>query len=89
MQGEHPRESINVLNDHDDALFQLIDQVVWKRLYNGCSGMDSGSLFQLRNLITRRNAVSGVTKDLTACEEFMDLITVSHVLAAAIHIQQT
>ena len=78
MQGEHSRESIKVLNAHDDALFLLVDQVVWKRLYNGCLGMDSGSLFQLRNLITRRNAVSDVTKDLTACEEFMELITVSH-----------
>eukprot|EP00731_Ephydatia_muelleri_P018601 Em0011g641a len=39
--------------------------VVWKRLYNGFSGMDSGSLFQLRNLINNRNVVSDVTKNLT------------------------
>ena len=75
-----------MLNAHDDALFLLIDQVVRKRLYNGCSGMNSGRLFQLRNLINRRNVVSDVTKDLTASEEFMELITVPHVLAAAIHL---
>ena len=68
------------------ALLLLIDQVVWKRLYDGSSVMDSGSLFQLRTLINRRNVVSDVSKDLTACEEFMELVTVGHVLAAAIHI---
>ena len=51
--------------------------------------MDTGSLFQLRNLINRRNVVTDVTKDLTACEEFMELVTTGHVLAAAIHITGT
>ena len=50
--------------------------------------MDKGALYQLRELINRRNVVSNVTKDIAACEDFMALITVTHVhvLSAAIHI---
>eukprot|EP00731_Ephydatia_muelleri_P025442 Em0017g525a len=44
------------------------------------------ALFQLRNLINRRNVVSDVSKDTAACEEFMELITVAHILSAAVHI---
>ena len=61
-------------------------QVIWKRLYSSCSGMDTGTLFQLRNVINRRNVITDVSKDLTACEEFMQLATIAHVMSAAIHI---
>eukprot|EP00731_Ephydatia_muelleri_P010254 Em0005g840a len=72
---------------HDIAPFLLIDaQVIWKRLYSSCSGMDTGTLFQLRNVINRRNVITDVSKDLTACEEFMQLATIAHVMSAAIHI---
>eukprot|EP00731_Ephydatia_muelleri_P002391 Em0001g2391a len=60
--------------------------VIWKRLYSSCSGMDTGTLFQLRNVINRRNVITDVSKDLTACEEFMQLATIAHVVSAAIHI---
>ena len=74
---------------HDIAPFLLIDaQVIWKRLYSSCSGIDTGTLFQLRNVINRRNVIilTDVSKDLTACEEFMQLATIAHVMSAAIHI---
>eukprot|EP00731_Ephydatia_muelleri_P018431 Em0011g471a len=72
---------------HDIAPFLLIDaQVIWKRLCSSCSGMDTGTLFQLRNVINRRNVITDVSKDLTACEEFMQLATIAHVMSAAIHI---
>eukprot|EP00731_Ephydatia_muelleri_P006704 Em0003g952a len=72
---------------HDIAPFLLIDaQVIWKRLYSSCSGMDTGTLFQLRNVINRRNVITDVSKDLIACEEFMQLATIAHVVSAAIHI---
>ena len=48
--------------------------------------MDFGTLYQLRTLINRRNVVSDVTKDMTACEEFMELITNAYVISAATHI---
>eukprot|EP00731_Ephydatia_muelleri_P005645 Em0002g1821a len=72
---------------HNIASFLLIDaQVIWKRLYSSCSGMDTGTLFQLRNVINRRNVITDISKDLTACEEFMQLATIAHVMSAAIHI---
>ena len=72
---------------HDIAPFLLIDaQVIWKRLYSSCSGMDTGTLFQLRNVINRRNVITDISKDLTACEEFMQLATIAHVMSAAIQI---
>ncbi|KAL5510576.1 hypothetical protein EMCRGX_G006142 [Ephydatia muelleri] len=61
-------------------------EVIWKRLYSSCSGMDTGTLLQLRNVINRRNVITDVSKDLTACEEFMQLATIAHVVSAAIHI---
>lgn len=48
--------------------------------------MEKGTLYQLRELINRRNVVSDVTKYIAACEEFTELIAVAHVLSAAIHI---
>ena len=74
-------------NSLTSAYFLLIDaQVIWKRLYSSCSGMDTGTLFQLRNLINRRNVITDVSKDRTACEEFMQLATIAHVMSAAIQI---
>ena len=60
-------------------------QVIWGRLYKSCSAMEKGTLFQLRNLINRRNVVSDVIKHLTACEEIMEVVTVAHVISAAIN----
>ena len=42
--------------------------------------MDTGTL------INRRNVITDVSKDLTACKEFMQLATIAHVMSAAIHI---
>ena len=63
-------------------------QVVWKRLYSTCSGIDGGTLFQLRNLINRRNVVKDVKKDLNSCEDFMELITKAHILSAAMTVAE-
>ena len=49
-------------------------------LSNG--GRDTISATEHHN---QRNVVSDVTKNLTACEEFMELVTVAHVISAAIH----
>ena len=69
---------------HDIAPFLLINaQVIWKRLYSSCSGMDTGTL---RNLINRWNVITDVSKDLTVYEEFMQLATIAHVMSAAIQI---
>lgn len=46
--------------------------------------MDGGTLFQLRNLINRRNIVKDPTKDMNACEDFFTLVVEAHIVAAAL-----
>lgn len=58
-------------------------QVVWSRLYKTDSSQDGGTLYQLRNLINRRNVVTDPKKDMNSCEDFFELITNAHVLTAA------
>ena len=58
-------------------------KVIWRRLYNTSSLMDGGTLYQLRNLVNRRNVVSEPKNNTSACEDFMLTVTESHVLAAA------
>lgn len=40
-------------------------------------------MYQLRNLINRRNVVTDPKKDMNACEDFFELITNAHILTAA------
>ena len=40
-------------------------QVIWKRLYNTQSCTDFGTLYQLRNLINRRNVSTGEFDETT------------------------
>ncbi len=44
--------------------------------------MDKGTLYQLRNLINRRNVVSSPQENLAACEEFYLLVVEGHILSA-------
>lgn len=44
--------------------------------------MDGGTLFQLRNLINRRNVVKGPTSNVTACEDFFLHVVEAHIAAA-------
>ena len=44
--------------------------------------MDGGTLYQLRNLINRRNVVSDPSDDVNACEDFLELIVIAHILCA-------
>ena len=45
--------------------------------------MDGGTLYQLRNLVNRRNVVNNPKENEAACEDFMITVTEAHVLAAA------
>ena len=58
-------------------------QVIWKQLYRTSSGMDAGTMYQLRNLINRRNVVKTPKDSVAACEDFFLLLTEAHILAAA------
>lgn len=46
--------------------------------------MQKGTLFQLHNLINRRNISTKVKANVDGGEDFMDIITRGHILAAAL-----
>lgn len=56
---------------------------MWKQFYKTASGSDPGTLYQLRNLINRRNVIKKPMDNLAACEDFIVLVTESHILSAA------
>lgn len=56
---------------------------MWQRLFRGTSGSESGTIFQLRNLIFRRNIYKDVTKHMNATEDFFELIVICYIIAAA------
>ena len=65
-------------------MFKL--QVIWKRLYKTKSGMERGILYQLHNLINRRNVVKKVKKDMNACEDFFELTVTGYVITCAMEL---
>ena len=58
-------------------------QVIWKRLYRLTSSSDTGTMFQLRNIVNRKNIGKTPKKDVNAHEDFLQQVLESHVLAAA------
>ena len=46
--------------------------------------MQGGTLFQLRNMLNRRNISTSVKANVNAWEDFMDVITKGHILTAAL-----
>ena len=61
-------------------------QVIWRRLYSGSSAMDGGTMYQLRNLVNRRNVVNDPKANEAACEDFMLTVTEAHILASAMEL---
>ena len=45
--------------------------------------MERGTLYQLRNLINRRNVVKNVKTDMNVCEDFFELIVTGHIVTCA------
>lgn len=62
--------------------------MIWKELYSDKSAGEHGTLYQLRNLLHRRNVVKHPKKDVNASEDFFLLVVTSHVLAAAVELLQ-
>ena len=55
--------------------------MIWKILYKTSSGLNSGTLHQLRNLLKRRSVTAKVKSDPTACEEFFLLVIEGHIMS--------
>ena len=48
--------------------------------------MDGSTMYQLRNLINRRNVVSSPHDSVSACEDFFITVVESHIIAAALNV---
>ena len=61
-------------------------QAIWKRLYKTSSGVDAGTLYQLRNLLQRRSVTKKIKCDPTAGEDFFLCVVDAHIVLAAMNI---
>ncbi len=55
---------------------------MWRRLYDTKSGMERDTLYQLRNLINRRNVKKEVKSDVNAIEDFIEVVTTGYIVSA-------
>ncbi len=60
--------------------------MIWKRLYSTASTAEIGTLFQLRNLINRRNISTEPDNNYNAHDDFLSLTVIGYVLGAAMEI---
>ena len=54
-------------------------------MYSCSSSQEGGTLYQLRNLINRRNVIKDVRNDMNATEDFFEAVGISHIIAVALH----
>lgn len=57
-------------------------QAIWKRLFKTKSGLERGTLYQLRNLISRRNVSTKPKADVNAAEDFLEIVVIGYVISA-------
>ena len=55
---------------------------MWKRLLDTGSGMERDTLYQLRNLINRRNVTKQAKTDVNANEDFMEVCFTGYILVS-------
>ena len=53
-------------------------------MYKTISGMERGTLYQLRNLINRRNVNKSPKSNVNASEDFLEVVVTGYILAAVI-----
>ena len=50
-------------------------------MYSCSSRQEGGTLYQLRNLIDRRNVIKDVRNDMNGTEDFFEAVGISHIIA--------
>ena len=55
-------------------------------MYKTTSGLDVGTLNQLRNVINRRNISKDPSSNVNASEDFLEVVTSAHIVAAAMEV---
>ena len=58
-------------------------QCIWLRLYSSSSLTEGGTLYQLHTLINRRNITADPSKNVDACEDFIETVLHAYILSAA------
>ena len=56
---------------------------MWTRLYSSSSASDKGTLFQLKNVINRTAVPLNPQKNVQATEDFLEVVSVAHIVVAA------
>lgn len=59
-------------------------QVIWKYYYSSRSARDHGTMYQLRNLISRSNVSAHPVKSYNESDDFFRVIVTSRIFAAAL-----
>ncbi|XP_033738678.1 uncharacterized protein LOC117326153 isoform X3 [Pecten maximus] len=81
-QEERLEGLITMVEDFHEKINFL--QAMMDRFYKPGSARETGTLYQLRNVINRRNVTKNVSADYHAVGSFIDLVTSAHVIAAAL-----
>ncbi|CAC5412689.1 unnamed protein product [Mytilus coruscus] len=85
FDGDTPEERLEgviaMVEDFHEKMNVL--QVIMDKFYATSSAREQGTLYQLRNVINRRNVVKTVSQDYHADSSFIDLVTDCHVITAA------
>ena len=55
-------------------------------MYGRHSGRDGGTLLQLRNLLNRSSVPNDPKKDVNTAEDFLQVVSIGHVVAAAMEV---
>jgi len=64
----------------------IFPQVVRKYYYKASSAAEHGTLYQLRNKINRTDVVKDPKSNYNACDDFVETITIGHILCAAMKV---
>lgn len=62
--------------------------MIWNRLFLKATGIEKGTLLQLKNLIGRTNVPTTPKKNVHACEDFLNVVLTGYILAAAKEIDE-
>lgn len=57
--------------------------MIWQRLYSKTSGLEKGTLQQLKSLLRRSAVPADPEKNVKSTEDFLQLVLVGHILVAA------
>ena len=59
-------------------------KVIWNRLYMTGSGMERGTIYQLRNLINRRNVTKQAKSNVNVNDDFLEVCVTAYLMVAVL-----